>query len=286
MLGNNSDNEWKKFGRKNPYYWVTTKSKFFDDVLDENRKKEFFNEGRDYAHRLLKIIRRHVNPDFSPKKVLDFGCGVGRVAIPLCDLADSVVGMDISDTMLDEARKNARKMKIDNLNFVENDNRLGQGAFDFIHSIYVFQHIPWPRGRKILEKLLNQLEVRWHYLDTGPNLKHPVTQKSPQVPDESTPSLCEKYSQPVAPKRMGHPHDAVELLRFKPDHRHTQTKGLHSPLPEAHKRRKLQGGNCYRPEKSGGGSERFHRLRRYPLTKIFPIKNGLIWDHTSLTGQS
>jgi trans-aconitate methyltransferase len=49
-------------------------------------------------------------------------------------------------------------MKITNLDFVKNDDHLKAGVFDFIHSIYVFQHIPWPRGRKLLEKLLDQLE--------------------------------------------------------------------------------------------------------------------------------
>ncbi|MCG8619767.1 MAG: class I SAM-dependent methyltransferase [Desulfobacterales bacterium] len=158
MFGNNSDNEWIKFGRKNPYYWVTTKDKFLDDVLNDDRKKEFFSEGRKYAQKLLKIIRRHVDPDFSPQKVLDFGCGVGRVAIPLTHMADSVVGMDVSDTMLDEAKKNARQMEIANLDFVKNDDRVEAGSFDFIHSIYVFQHIPWPRGRKILERMLDRLD--------------------------------------------------------------------------------------------------------------------------------
>lgn len=160
MLGNNSDSEWEKFGRKDPYYWVTTIDKYRNDQLTDERLDQFFSEGRRYAIKLIDIIRKHVDPSFIPNRALDFGCGVGRITIPLSKVAQTVVGMDISDTMLAEARKNAEGNGFSNLSFVKGDDRLTglDGTFNFIHSIYVFQHIPWSRGRVILQQMLQRLD--------------------------------------------------------------------------------------------------------------------------------
>jgi 2-polyprenyl-3-methyl-5-hydroxy-6-metoxy-1,4-benzoquinol methylase len=38
--------------------------------------------------------------DFAPRRVLDFGCGVGRVTLPLARRVDAVVAIDIADSML------------------------------------------------------------------------------------------------------------------------------------------------------------------------------------------
>lgn len=160
MLGNNSDSDWEKFGKKEPYYWVTTMDKYQDDQLTEDRLAQFFSEGHGYAIKLIEIIRKHMDPSFFPTRVFDFGCGVGRITIPLARIAQRVVGMDISDSMLTEARKNATRKGFSNLSFVKGDDRLSRldGTFNFIHSIYVFQHIPWSRGRVILQQLLQRLD--------------------------------------------------------------------------------------------------------------------------------
>jgi len=160
MLKNNSDSEWEKFGKKDPYYWVTTSDKYRNHQLTNDRLDQFFSEGHTYAIKLFEIIRKHMDPSFFPTRVLDFGCGVGRIAIPLSMIADKVVGMDISDTMLTEARKNCTGKGVSNLSFVKGDDRLSRldGTFNFIHSIYVFQHIPWSRGRVILQQMLQKLD--------------------------------------------------------------------------------------------------------------------------------
>ena len=160
MFGNNSDKEWGKFGKKDPYYWATTLGKYSDDQLTKERTTEFFSEGQSYARKLLEIICQQIDPSFLPRRVLDFGCGVGRIAIPLSEIAGNVVGIDISETMLAEARKNCREKGVSNLSLIKGDDRLTAltGTFNFIHSIYVFQHIPWARGKVILRQMLKKLD--------------------------------------------------------------------------------------------------------------------------------
>ncbi len=57
MFGNNSDREWQKFGKKNPYYWVTTFRKYRDENLSEEKHREFFNEGGGYVKNILNVYR-------------------------------------------------------------------------------------------------------------------------------------------------------------------------------------------------------------------------------------
>lgn len=158
--GNNSDRDWGKLSEKDRYYWVTTFNKYRDSNLSDELRDEFFDEASDYLNKLLSIIRQHVNPDFEVTRALDFGCGAGRVAVPLARIASEVTGLDIAPGMLEEAEKNAGENGLSNLNLALSDDSLSgaKGTFDFIHSIYVFQHIPLSRGLAIVQRMLDRLD--------------------------------------------------------------------------------------------------------------------------------
>jgi SAM-dependent methyltransferase len=85
---------------------------------------------------------------------------VGRLVIPLAQRCGTVVGVDVSDAMLAEARRNADRAGVTNVGFVKSDDALSrvEGRFDFIHSYIVLQHIPVPRGEVITRRLLDLLE--------------------------------------------------------------------------------------------------------------------------------
>ena len=55
-------------------------------------------------------------------KILDIGCGTGRHSIELAKRGYYVVGIDLSVNMLDKARCNAKKEKV-NLQFIQADAR-------------------------------------------------------------------------------------------------------------------------------------------------------------------
>ena len=160
MFNSDSDREWEKFGNDNPYFGVLSDEKFLESNLTDENKEEFFNSGAVYIDSVLKKIRRHIDPDYRIGKALDFGCGVGRLVIPLAELAESVTGIDVSDSMLNEARKNCDARSINNVTLVKSDDNLSllNDQYDFIHSFIVFQHIPVKRGECIFENLIAHLE--------------------------------------------------------------------------------------------------------------------------------
>jgi Methylase involved in ubiquinone/menaquinone biosynthesis len=49
--------------------------------------------------------------------VLDIGCGPGRFAIEFAKQSTNVIGLDISDKMLDYAQKNAAATNLTNVSF-------------------------------------------------------------------------------------------------------------------------------------------------------------------------
>jgi len=154
-----TDNEWEKWGQKDPYYGVLTNEKFRGQTLSNEARFEFFESGRTHIDHVIKVCKRHLDGSFSPKRVLDFGCGTGRLIIPLAEMADHVLGLDVSDSMLLEAQKNCNAYAINNVRLLKSDDTLSclDGCFDFIHSFIVFQHIPVKRGKRLFAKLLNYL---------------------------------------------------------------------------------------------------------------------------------
>ena len=155
-----TDAEWEKWGKQDPYFGVFTHEKFRNKNLTEETKNEFFESGRIRIGHVLDVCRRHFDQDFAPKRVLDFGCGTGRLVIPLADIAEYVVGLDVSDAMLQEARKNCDARSVSNVSLRKSDDDLSSldGPFDLIHSDIVFQHLPVERGRHIFATLLNYLD--------------------------------------------------------------------------------------------------------------------------------
>ncbi len=160
MLNRDSDREWEKFGRLDPYYGVFTDDKYRRTNLTEQTKQEFFESGREHVAHVLETIREKVDSRFSIRSALDFGCGVGRITIPLAGFARSIVGVDVSESMLIEARRNCSSSGVTNAAFARSDDRLSlvPGRYNFIHSSVVFQHIPVRRGAKIFAGLLDRLE--------------------------------------------------------------------------------------------------------------------------------
>lgn len=161
MLSTNSDKNWELLGEEDPYFGVLTEEKFRQGNFDEKVKFEFFESGERHVELVVAIIKKIFDSTFDPTRCLDFGCGVGRMVIPMAKRFHTVIGMDVSANMLKEAIRNCEMMKIRNAEFVQSDDDLSRlsGKFDFIHSFIVFQHISCSRGEKILARLLDLLDI-------------------------------------------------------------------------------------------------------------------------------
>jgi cyclopropane fatty-acyl-phospholipid synthase-like methyltransferase len=108
---------------------------------------------------VLEAIREHLDPGFAPRRVLDFGCGVGRLVVPFARRAEHVLGVDVSASMLAEAQKNCVAHGVENARFALSDDALSEvdGSFDLVHAYIVFQHIPVRRGMRLFERLLDHV---------------------------------------------------------------------------------------------------------------------------------
>ena len=161
MAPKSSDREWEKFGRNDPYYGVVSLERFRRENLNPDALRDFFRTGDEHVAFLMETINATVAPAFHQRRALDFGCGVGRIAIPLARVCESVTGVDVSAAMLAEAGKKAGEMGVQNLDLVLSDDALSRvtGRFDLIHAFLVFQHIRRNRGEQIMERLIGLLDA-------------------------------------------------------------------------------------------------------------------------------
>src|ERR1700733_11821616 len=135
-LDKNTDSAWEEWGRREPYFGVITNPKFRRADITEGGKQEFFESGRLHVEYVMQVIHRSIEPHFSPKTVLDFGCGVGRLLVPFANIAEDVVGLDVSPSMLKEARRNCDDKGVTNVRLLASDDSLSslKSSFDLIHS--------------------------------------------------------------------------------------------------------------------------------------------------------
>lgn len=167
---------WEQWGEHNPYYGVLTNSEYLDENLDDHSLREFFATGQRHVDHVLSTVRNAIHQDFVPSRVLDYGCGTGRLVIPFAKLADEVVGVDVSPKMLELASENCRKFGVSSAKMLHLDemDSLPPCSFDLVHSYIVFQHIPVTQGELILRKLIDLIAyggvgaLHFPYFDTHP----------------------------------------------------------------------------------------------------------------------
>jgi 2-polyprenyl-3-methyl-5-hydroxy-6-metoxy-1,4-benzoquinol methylase len=153
------DADWERLGRDDPYYGVYVDRRFRSANLTRGALTEFFASGEQHVAALLATIERELVPGFAPKRALDFGCGVGRLLVPLARRCDEVVGVDIAESMVREAKRNLDERAIRNVVVLRCDDTLTAvpGSFDLIHSFVVLQHLSSRRGERILGRLIDRL---------------------------------------------------------------------------------------------------------------------------------
>src|SRR5688500_2310195 len=129
---NDSDKDWERFGKTDPYFAVLTAPEFHGRPSDIHRAK-FFESGENHIAAVFAIIRERLDPAFAPERALDFGCGVGRLVLPLAARCPAVMGVDVSQSMLAEAGRNCVEAGVTHVQLLQSDDELSaiKGQFDF-----------------------------------------------------------------------------------------------------------------------------------------------------------
>jgi 2-polyprenyl-3-methyl-5-hydroxy-6-metoxy-1,4-benzoquinol methylase len=151
-----TDKAWETLGRVDPYWAVISNDAYRGRRLTDQQLAAFLKSGTDHVDDIWRTCRRVFGDEFAPRRVLDFGCGVGRVTLPLARRVDAVVAIDIADSMLSVARELLERDGIANVELVRSDATLSaiRGPFDLVHSVIVLQHIPPAPGLTLVRHLV------------------------------------------------------------------------------------------------------------------------------------
>jgi SAM-dependent methyltransferase len=123
--------DWERRARENaPFYICTTAAESAEAFAASGEK--------DLATQVLDGLE--VSPDWA---VLEIGCGIGRLLKPLSSRVRRAVGVDLSEEMLRRGREYcADRPNVELLRTDGGLEELADGAFDFVFSHIVFQHLP------------------------------------------------------------------------------------------------------------------------------------------------
>jgi SAM-dependent methyltransferase len=145
---------WETLGSEEPYWSVLSSDNFRSDVFAEHAE-DFYRSGSHDLSAMDSAMRRAGRTP-PTGRCLEFGCGVGRVTIPLAERFEEVVGFDISAAHLRLAEERINKLEVKKRIVLKRaDNNIdlrALGTFDFIFSVIVLQHNPPPLIRDVLEQ--------------------------------------------------------------------------------------------------------------------------------------
>jgi SAM-dependent methyltransferase len=146
--------EWDERARENARFYVNTERQDWTDA-------EFFESGERTVSEEILTDMINICQGKDPKKmrVLEIGCGAGRVTRALARIFGEVYGVDISGEMVRQAR--AALSDMPHVHILQNSGKdldvLENLYFDFTFSSIVFQHIP---SREVIESYVRAVRRR------------------------------------------------------------------------------------------------------------------------------
>jgi len=150
---------WVHLGHERPYQSVLAYDRYAPLRFGES-ERQFWESGESEARRLADYLADLGGVKLADAVVVEYGCGVGRVAIPLAAIAGSVVGYDISEPHLKLARLRAAAVGRTNFRAVavyDLPNELE--PCDVFYSRIVLQHNAPPVIGHLIRTLIRSLRV-------------------------------------------------------------------------------------------------------------------------------
>jgi SAM-dependent methyltransferase len=130
---------WDQRAREAPFYFVDDRLSYREPDIER-----FWAEGRRDLDTLLEALGARIA---ASDRVVEIGCGVGRLTRVLAQRASSVQAIDVSSEML--ARARALHPQLANVSWIQGDGAslggVADASCDVCVSHVVFQHIPDPQ---------------------------------------------------------------------------------------------------------------------------------------------
>ena len=130
-------------------------------ISHSQNEDDFWNSGVIDCKEILGMEEQRFsnivkNKEPSNMRILEIGCGIGRILIPMAKIFGETIGVDVSSEMVQLGQKyvtNTPNCKILESNGI-NLSLFPDNHFDFCYSYIVFQHIP---EKKIVEQYIEEV---------------------------------------------------------------------------------------------------------------------------------
>jgi len=171
--------EWNEMGKISPWYSVLTGFAKPGEAVSEGRKTTFYATGTKHVEYVLADVRKTERkpPSWRPSSVLDFGCGLGRLAFAFARLGADVACVDqsVHHLRLAEQEWTVRRGEQDGaISFLPSTPdllaALSGRRFELVHSIIAMQHMISPLQTAYLEQLCDALAdggIGWIHVPTS-----------------------------------------------------------------------------------------------------------------------
>ena len=171
------DTRFEAFAEREPYFAVLTAPRFLAASRTPGDEREFFATGETLLAWMFQIIDAGLTPGFAPASTLEYGCGIGRLAIPLARRPGSVTAVDRSPAMLAHARREAAKRGLDHISFETTSSFVTTSRkFDLVVCYHVLQRMRPADGLEVVHTLLQRVApsgvavFQWPYRSRGSKL--------------------------------------------------------------------------------------------------------------------
>jgi SAM-dependent methyltransferase len=129
---------WDRRAREDAFYFVDNRLDYGDPDV-----QRFWDGGVRDLSTILSRLGARIQPT---DRVVEIGCGVGRLTRPIASAAQHVWALDVSAEMLERARSN--NAHLSNVTWIQGDGTslagIDDASVDVCISHVVFQHIPDP----------------------------------------------------------------------------------------------------------------------------------------------
>jgi len=150
------EKNWNRFGQIDPMWAILSINGTKGNKWNIDK---FFNSGKHEIDTVMKQIKS-LGLNIQNETALDFGCGIGRLTQALAIYFNKVSGVDIAESMIDQANKHnqqGEKCKFyqnntDNLSIFHNS------SFDFIYTNITLQHIEPKYSKKYISDFIRILK--------------------------------------------------------------------------------------------------------------------------------
>jgi SAM-dependent methyltransferase len=167
--------DWDQRARENARHFINTANSDWNE-------QEFYQSGRLNIYYEILTDLGNVCQGKDPKKmkVLEIGCGTGRMTRALAEVFGQVYGVDISGEMIAQGKRDLADLP--NAHLFQNSGAdlevLGDVQVDFAFSYIVFQHIP---SREVIYNYTREVH---RLLRPGGLFKFQVQGGSPDIGEE------------------------------------------------------------------------------------------------------